>query len=196
MRWFRKSPLDPLAVSMTGVKLGDRLLFVGGSDTALAAALAAKAGLSGRACVLAETESAARQAAAAVERQGSLIESFAAPWTMWPFDPHAFDVVVIRGVLEGLDPESRLRAVREAHRVLRPGGRTVVIEDARRGGAGGLLGGRQHDPAYERSGGATHVLEAAGFRGVRRLAERDRQIFVEGIKAAEAGTASGPSEKG
>ena len=196
MRWFRKSQLDPLAVTMTGVKLGDRLLFVGGSDTALAAALAAKAGLTGRACVLADTEHAARNAAAAVERQGSLIESFAAPWTMWPFDPDAFDVVVFRGVLERLDDESRLRAAREAHRVLRPGGRTVVIEEARGGGAAGLLGGTRPDAAYERSGGAPHVLEAAGFRGVRTLAAREKQLFVEGIKAADTGTASGLPDKG
>ena len=187
MAWFRKSQLEPLAVTMAGVKLGDRLLFLGGSDAMLAAALAAKAGLTGRACVFDETERTARKAAAAIERQGALIESFAGPWSMLPFDPHAFDVVVIRGVLERLDAESRLRAVQEVHRVLRPGGRTVVVEDAARGGASALLGGARRDGGYERSGGAAHALEAAGFRGIRTLAEREGQLFIEGIKAADGG---------
>ena len=40
MAWFRKSQLDPLAVTMAGVKLGDRLLVIGGSDPGLTAALA------------------------------------------------------------------------------------------------------------------------------------------------------------
>jgi hypothetical protein len=40
MRWFRKPAGDPLAVSMSGLKLGDRLLVLGCSDPRLIAALA------------------------------------------------------------------------------------------------------------------------------------------------------------
>ena len=50
--WFRKSALESLPVAMSGVKLADRLLVIGASDPALAAALAAKVGLTGRACVV------------------------------------------------------------------------------------------------------------------------------------------------
>ena len=189
MPWFRKSQLDPLAVTMAGVKLGDRLLVLGGSDPSLAAALASKAGLTGRACVLDDNEGLARAAAAAIERQGALVVSFAAAWSMLPFDPHSFDVVVIRSVLERLDADSRVRALREAYRVLRPGGRAVAIEESGRGGAAALFGGARRDPAYERSGGAQHALEAAGFRGVRTLAQREGQLFVEGIKSADASQA-------
>ena len=189
MPWFRKSQLDPLAVTMAGVKLGDRLLVLGGSDAPLAAALAAKSGLTGRACILDESETASRSAAAAIEREGSLVESFSGRWGMLPFDPQSFDVVVIRSVLERLDAESRVRALREAHRVLRPGGRTVVVEDTGRGGAAAFLGGARRDAAYERSGGAAHALEVAGFRGVRTLAQREGQLFVEGIKSADASPA-------
>ena len=185
MSWFRKSQLDPLAVTMCGVKLGDRLLVIGGSDPPLVAALAGKAGLTGRACVLDASESASQETARAVEREGALIESFTAPWTMLPFEPQAFDVVVIRNVLRELDGGARLRAAAETHRVLRPGGRSVVVESRQRGRFGGLFQDERADPQYQRSGGATHVLEAAGFRGVRTLAEREGQMFVEGIKAAE-----------
>lgn len=184
MAWFRKTHLDPLAVTMAGVKLGDRLLVMGAGDPGLAAALASKAGLTGRACVLDASEDASTAAAIAIEREGALAESFTAPWTMLPFDAHAFDVIVVRNVLEGLDAAARLRAVEEVHRVLRPGGRAVVVEDADRGGIGSFFGGRRTDPQYSRGGGATHVLEAAGFRGVRTLAEREGQRFAEGVKAA------------
>src|SRR5438094_175662 len=51
MPWFRKTaPADPLAVSMTGVKLGDRVLVIGAGDPALIAALGAKTGLTGTTC--------------------------------------------------------------------------------------------------------------------------------------------------
>jgi len=185
MSWFRKSLLDPLAVTMCGVKLGDRLLVIGASDPPLVAALAGKAGLTGRACVLDASAPAMQATAQAVERAGALIESFTAPWSMLPFEPQSFDIVVIRDVLRELDGEARLRTATETHRVLRPGGRSVVVEDLHRGGLRGLFHGNRTDPQYARSGGATHVLEAAGFRGVRTLAEREGQIFIEGIKAAE-----------
>jgi ubiquinone/menaquinone biosynthesis C-methylase UbiE len=123
MRWFRKSQLDPLAVTMPGVKLGDRLLVMGVSDPALIGALAGKAGLTGRTVILDTTEQATADAAAAVERDGHLVESFTAPWAMLPFEPHSFDVVVLRDVLNTLGAEERLRCAREVHRVLRPGGR-------------------------------------------------------------------------
>jgi len=184
MPWFRKSQMDPLAVTMSGVKLGDRMLVVGGGDAPLTAALAGKAGLTGRACVVEASDEATARIAAEVERQGMLIESFTAPWTMLPFDPGAFDVVIIRNVLRELDDTARMRAAVEVYRVLRPGGRAVVIEDTGRSGLGSLWRGEPVDPRYVRSGGATHVLEAAGFRGVRTLAEREGQLFVEGVKAA------------
>ena len=51
MKWpfFRKTADESLAVSMAGIKLGDRLLVVGCSDPMLIARLAVKTGLTGRA---------------------------------------------------------------------------------------------------------------------------------------------------
>ena len=48
----QKAQLDPLAVTMAGVKLGDRCWSSARATCALTAALAIKAGLTGRACVL------------------------------------------------------------------------------------------------------------------------------------------------
>jgi ubiquinone/menaquinone biosynthesis C-methylase UbiE len=186
MAWFRKSNLDPLAVTMAGVKLGDRLLIMGTGDTALIAALAAKVGLTGRACVLDASESATTSAARLIEREGVLVETYTAPWSMLPFDRETFDAVVLRNVLNALDPEARVRSAAEVHRVLRGGGRAVVIEDQGRRKFAGLARMPPADPQYERSGGAVHVLDAAGFKGTRTLAEREGQLFVEGVKAHAA----------
>lgn len=183
MSWFRKSQLDPLAVTMAGVKLGDRLLVMGTADTALIAALAGKAGLTGRACALDASESATTTAARLIEREGALVETYTAPWAMLPFDRDAFDVVVLRNVLNSIDADARLRSAVDVHRVLRAGGRAVVIDDQSRGKLGGLVRSGSTDPQYERSGGAVHVLEASGFRAVRTLAAREGQTFVEGVKA-------------
>jgi hypothetical protein len=46
---FRRLDLDPLALSMSGVKLGERLLQIGVDDATLAGRIAAKTGLSGSA---------------------------------------------------------------------------------------------------------------------------------------------------
>src|SRR5215471_13607708 len=101
--WLRKAaPTDPLAVTMAGVKLGDRFLAIGLGDPGLAAALSAKAGLTGRACGVDADEARAKNAAAAIERDGVLIEAIRAPWGMLPFDEGSFDVVVVRDVFMDL----------------------------------------------------------------------------------------------
>src|SRR4029450_7784299 len=84
MRWFRKPEGDPLAVSMSGLKLGDRLLMLGCSDTTLAAALATKVGLTGRACLLDESADRLNAAAAAIEQEGALIDSVTQPMSGLP----------------------------------------------------------------------------------------------------------------
>jgi SAM-dependent methyltransferase len=179
MKWFRKTQLDPLAVSMSGVKLGDRLLVVGCSDPALIAALAGKAGLTGRACAVDASGELAEQASRVAEREGSLIEPGVAPPDALPFEAASFDVVVLRDVLPPADAAARDRIARQALHVLRPGGRCIVIDGAVRSGLGGLF--RSGETAAG-SGDALRILEAAGFAAVRSLAAREGQTFVEGVK--------------
>jgi ubiquinone/menaquinone biosynthesis C-methylase UbiE len=180
---LRKSEAgDPLAVAMSGVKLGDRVLVLGCSDPPLIARLAAKAGLTGRACAVDESGERTTRAAGAVEREGVLLESFTAPWSALPFDPASFDVAVIRDVLPALQPEPRVRCVQEAWRVLRDGGRCVVIDRGARGGLGALISGRAGTDQYTAAGGAPRALEAEGFVAVRTLAEREGLVFTEGVK--------------
>ncbi len=52
---------DPLAVAMSGVRLGERVLQVGVDDARLVGLIAAKTGLSGSAaCVVADEQQAAK----------------------------------------------------------------------------------------------------------------------------------------
>jgi SAM-dependent methyltransferase len=186
MRFFKKPSGDPLTVSMCGVKLGDRLLVLGCSDIALIAALGGKAGLTGRAVMVDVSDEARSRAAVAVEKEGVLVESFSSPFSSLPFEAHAFDVVVMRNVLPAIPPDLRLAAVAETTRVVRPGGRCIVINDVRRGALASLVGGRADD---ESSSGATAVglLNEVGFRAVRTLAEREGLVFVEGVKPGHMG---------
>jgi ubiquinone/menaquinone biosynthesis C-methylase UbiE len=98
---------------------------------------------------------------------------------MWPYDEGSFDVAVIRDLLPALTSDDRRRCVMELLRVLRPGGRAIVIESAPRGGFGGLLNRQPVDASYR---GAVRTLQDDGFAAVRELANRDGVLYVEGIK--------------
>jgi ubiquinone/menaquinone biosynthesis C-methylase UbiE len=168
MGWFRKAAArDALAVTMAGVKLGDRFLSVGLRDRALVAALAAKAGLTGRACVIDADPALASSGAATLEAEGALAEVVHAPWDALPYDAASFDVALVRDVWSALIPDQKVRSAREVLRVLRGGGRVVVVEGAK-----------------TKAESLTTPLKDAGFAAVRVLAEADQLIFVEGIKKA------------
>lgn len=179
MKWIRKSSLEPLALSMPGVKLGDRLLVVGCSDPMLIAGLGSKAGLTGRACAVDDDGALAAEAGRVAEREGALVETARAPSWQLPYEEHAFDVVVLRSRLPAPAAE-RETTVREAMRVLRPGGRCVAIEGSPRRGLSALVGGGQ--PAIVSAKEGTAALSAAGFVAVRTLAEREGMLFLEGVR--------------
>ena len=185
MRWFRKrEEIEPLAVTMTGVRLGDRLLAIGSADPSLVAQLARKTGLTGRVCLVEPDEGRAALAGAAIERAGALAETISAPWGALPLDDNSFDVAIARDALFTMTSDDRAQCLADAFRLLRSGGRLVVIEASASGGLASLLSRRPADPAYRSQGGATQALTAAGFAAVRVIAERDGVVYVEGAKRA------------
>lgn len=176
--WFKSAtPHDPLAVTMTGVKLGDRLLVIGCGQAKLVAQLALKPGLTGRACALDENAAMSARGAEAALREGALLESETAPYTTLPHNDSAFDIVVLNHALGEIPQERRMAVLNEARRVLRDGGRCVAIEPSRRGVLASLVGRPGPDPA-ELEG----ALSTAGFRAVRTLAEREGMAFIEGAR--------------
>lgn len=178
MRFFRESSLEQLPVSIAGIKLGDRVLFLGCGDPKLIAQLAVKTGLTGRACAVDADAARTGRAATVATREGALIEPVTSPLTTLPLDDGGFDVAIVRDVLATLDPPARTGAVGELVRVLRPGGRCLVIDATRRSGLGALLSKGAAQPDYD----PVRALESAAFRAVRTVAERDGLKFVEGVK--------------
>ena len=178
MRWFHSTPPgDPLVVTMTGVKLGDRLLVVGCSDPKVIAQLALKPGLTGRTCAVDGNAEAVARAARISAEEGALVETETAPPTLLPYDDASFDIVVFNHVLGKVLEARRPPMLQEARRVLRRGGRCIAIERAARGGLATLVGGS----GVPSSDIERNVTES-GFRAVRTLAEREGLAFIEGAK--------------
>jgi ubiquinone/menaquinone biosynthesis C-methylase UbiE len=174
-----------LIVGMTGVKMGDRFVQVGCAHGGRLAAVATKVGLSGRAALVAPDEASAARARKAAEEAGVLVEIEVARPAQLPLADDEFDLAVVddtAGLFGTMRPEERVASVRELVRVLRPGGRVLVVGTAPRGGLGALLSRTQGGPPFVASGDATRSLEADGFKSVRTLAEREGLVFVEGIK--------------
>ena len=102
-----------------------------------------------------------------------------------PFDAAAFDLVILHNIdghLAPLGAGTRTAAVRECYRVLRTGGRIMAIEAGAPSGLRAVLRQSQPSQGHETTGDIAVALEAAGFRPVRVLADREGYRFTEGIK--------------
>lgn len=167
----RGRALDPLQVSMTGVRMGERFLQIGCHDRTLLSGLASKVGLSGTAAVAAFDAAQAERAAAVGAKVGALIDARPIDGAALPFDADQFDMVVVdntNGAFAALAADSRGAYMRDARRVVRHGGRIEVIEAVV----------TTPPPGYD----AVRDLETAGFKPVRLLAERDGFRFIEGLR--------------
>jgi ubiquinone/menaquinone biosynthesis C-methylase UbiE len=187
--FLKKADPHLLIVGMTGVKMGDKFVQVGCAHGGRLAAVAAKVGLSGRAAVVAPDESSAARAQKAAEEAGVLVEIEIGPPTRLPLPDDEFDLAVVddtAGLFGTMRPEDRVAAIRELLRVLRGGGRVLVVGAVPRGGLGAVLSRTQSGPPFVASGDALKALEADGFKSVRTLAEREGLVFVEGIKPRRA----------
>ena len=185
-----KSPSDlkktlgshDLEVSMVGLKLGASVLQLGGRNAQLIAALAKVVGISGEACAVIESAKEADRIQRAAVKAGVLVDVKTASFGALPFDPESFDVVVAPDLLGELSMNERVVCLLQALRVLRPGGRCVVIEKVPRRGLGALFSRRTLDSTYVENGGARGAFEAAGCREVRHLGDGKRRRFYEGTR--------------
>jgi len=187
MRMFlRKSNVggEPLAITMSGVRLGERALQIGIDNPGIAAAIAAKTGITGLATMVVPDEAAAAAARAAVAETGALADIHVGPLNALPFADGAYDLVVIHavaGLLSTLAPDVRGQMMAECRRVLRVGGRLLVLEAGSPTGLRGLFGGTAGPEGT--TGAAENALAAAGFRAVRTLGDRQGYRFIEGLKS-------------
>jgi SAM-dependent methyltransferase len=173
-----------LAVIMTGVKLGDRVAFIGAPDPARTAAIAAKVGFSGRAAAAVPDEPAVARVNRAAADAGVLIDVDICDARTLPYRDGEFDLAVIDGtgaLFEQLIDGDRAAIAREAARILRPGGRAVVLGGGEPTGFARWLSRPPATP-FVVSGSINGLLGANGFSIVRTLADREGLIFVEGLK--------------
>jgi SAM-dependent methyltransferase len=180
----RGSDPHPLVVGMTGVKLGERFAQIGCAHGGRLAAVAAKVGLSGRAVAFVSDEASAARARKGAADAGVLVDVEITPSTRLPVEDAAFDLVVIDdsgGFFGSMPAENRAATTGEARRILRHGGRLLVIGSTGRSGLAGLIKGTPAGEPFD----PTPVLHAVGFKAIRVLAEREGLVFVEGIKRAD-----------
>jgi SAM-dependent methyltransferase len=169
--------------------MGERLLMVG-DDAPLAAELAAKVGLTGRSVVVVGSEAAAARVTAAAAEAGVLLEDVrVGALPALAVDDGAFDAAIVDAgptFLTALDGPGRTDLALSLARALRPGGRLIIVEGQPRSAFKLFRGGARHAvpllKAFRAAGGATALLEAAGFHPVRLLADRDGQRFTEGLR--------------
>jgi ubiquinone/menaquinone biosynthesis C-methylase UbiE len=183
---FKKLAGEPLPLTMAGVRAGERLLQLGIDSAKLIAMLAAKVGMNGTAAHVVTNESDAARVRDAAAQEGVLIDvKMTGTLRSIPFEDESFDLVVIHsmsGLVAGMAPYTRVRCLEEVHRVLRPGGRVLVIEPEPRGGLAGIFRSHAVDGHYLASGETAGSLKAEDFKAARVLADREGYRFVEGLK--------------
>ena len=162
---------------MIGAKPGSHVLVIGAANAALAAEVALVTGLNGRTVVIERAAGSQAAIESAAARAGALIDFEDAPATMLPLDTDTFDIVIIRRSLADAD---RSQIVSESIRVVRPGGRVVVINTAIRAGFFGAI--RSASKAAVDPQLVIDALRAAGLKAVRLLGQTDDVAFIEGTK--------------
>lgn len=186
VKWLRgDTGRYDLIVSMIGVKLGERLVQLGGQDGRLLAALGGKTGLTGQVVGVEEQESDATRVQQIAEKAGVLADGAAAPGWKTTFDGESFDLAIVPQVA-GVTTDLAAKLT-EAFRLLRMGGRCTVILKAGKtaapaagSAASGAAGGAT--PAQTPGDAIVQQFQQRGFRAARLLAERDGLAFYEALK--------------
>jgi ubiquinone/menaquinone biosynthesis C-methylase UbiE len=162
---------------MIGAKPGQQVIMFGVGDGGLAAAVALVTGLNGRTLVVDPSADAIQRLDSAAANAGALVESMNGPLTSLPLENGVFDIALLHRTMTAADPSAMLT---EAARVLRDGGRMLVIEGEPRPGVLGLF---RRPAAPGLSGDAVReLLSRTGLRAARILGESDGFVYAEGVK--------------
>jgi SAM-dependent methyltransferase len=178
MAVFRRArPQQPLIVSITGVRIGQRIVGIIGADPRLFLDVAARVGITGGAHALTPDAAAVSRLEAAAVKHGVLVD--ADPIAMpLPVPEASFDLALIDDrVPRAMQTSPALLA--DVWRVLRPGGRIIVALPAPASALAGLFGITPKPPDVLP---LLRCLGGAGFIAARLLAARDGVGFVEAAR--------------
>lgn len=179
-KWFRSGlPPHQTALAMLGAKAGQAAVFLGSADPDLAAEIGRVTGLNGRTVVVDDADRAETRVAAAAARAGALVEFENQSPSESGLDGDQFDVAAITISSWMEFPERRRAAcIGEALRLVRPGGRVVIVISA--GRAGGFFGSKAVPRAVADE--ALALLATTGARAARVLAEVPGTTYVEAAR--------------
>lgn len=122
-----------------GVGPGDDVLDAGCGSGALAVAARTTAGPHARVVGMDSSAPMRARARQRSDRAGANIELIEGRAEHLPFPDASFDVIVLSLVLHYLPPDQAAQAIGEARRVLREGGRAVIVDFGRSRGVGSRL---------------------------------------------------------
>jgi ubiquinone/menaquinone biosynthesis C-methylase UbiE len=180
MPFLRKPvPEDPLSVAMAGVRLGLRVLIVAADDAEMASDIAVKVGLSGQVVAIGLTAQGVSRVSNRAERRGVLVE-VSLLQQPFPFPDHAFDLAVADDRSQPSGARTERTLLEEVFRVLRPGGRLVVLRPAARSRS--FIRAANPNASDETRALAERLAEI-GFRAAREIGTRERTIFIEAARA-------------
>jgi ubiquinone/menaquinone biosynthesis C-methylase UbiE len=124
----RERKLRAWMLDQAGLQPGNAVLDVGCGTGTLLLAAAERVGPAGRLCGVEPSAEMAARAKRKAEERGIAIEVAEASADALPHPPASFDAAFCTLVLHHLPPELREGAIREMRRVLRPGGRAVLVD--------------------------------------------------------------------
>ena len=163
---------------MIGAKAGGSVVVIGAAGPAVAAEVALVTGLNGRTLVIVPRGIAPAVVEKAATEAGALVDIETSDLASLPVADGAFDIAVISDA----DVDASLDGViREAARVVRAGGRVVVVKGRKVTGLRKLLSGSASDTAAA-DDRILSLLSGAGLRGTRLLGLAEGVSYFEGTK--------------